>query len=164
MEHTRTDACNTHYIAHQQAIVDAQKRIDKIEHTIVGMPQEIQFIKENVNKMCMSMERLIDRLETNYVSRELFESTLVSLKQQSNDVKVLCENVMKKIEDQSDKQISKDIFDATVLAFHKDIADVRSDCDKELKELKEQNKWLIRGLIAALLAAAKELILHIFSK
>ena len=68
--------CDTYFTAHCAAINDAQERIKEIEVTIKSLPYEVSVLKEAIDKMNNSMDRLIERLEERYVSRELYEANL----------------------------------------------------------------------------------------
>lgn len=68
--------CDTYFTAHCAAISNAQERIKEIEVTIKSLPYEVSVLKEAIDKMNNSMDRLIERLEERYVSRELYEANL----------------------------------------------------------------------------------------
>ena len=97
------EICASYYIAHQQAITETQKRIEKLENNVDGMPQEIQFIKENVNRMCLSMDKLLVRLEEKYVPRELFDNKLIGVKDQLIDLRDDTDNKLEETETQLNK-------------------------------------------------------------
>ena len=75
----KTEGCGGFYAAHQQAIQDTQKRIEKLENGFSGMPQEIAYIKENMARMSDSMSRLLERLDSHFVTKEAQETLSASL-------------------------------------------------------------------------------------
>ena len=68
--------CEAYVLAHSNAIVDSQQRIKSIEDTIKSLPHEVKVIQEALNKMSDSMDKLLERLEEKYVSKELYEHTM----------------------------------------------------------------------------------------
>lgn len=117
METNRQD-CNAHYIAHNQAITEAQKRLEKLEETIEGMPQEIKFIKENLNRVCTSMDKLLDRLDTKFVTKESFDVALVGMSKHVDDVKHDADKDIKELKEQN-KWLIRGLI-VTALALLKD--------------------------------------------
>lgn len=137
MEPQVVQDCAVHYMAHQQAIEDTQKRLEKLESNFEGIPQEIQFIKVNMDKVCMNMEKIMEKLDTRFVTRESFDSSNTNFSA-----------ILKEMREYNEKELS----------------DLRSNHGSELKELKDSNKWLVRGIITTLLIACKDLILHAIGK
>ena len=68
--------CEGYFMAHSNSLEDSQRRIKEIEDTIKSLPHEVKVIQEALNKMSDSMDKLLERLEEKYVSKELYEHTM----------------------------------------------------------------------------------------
>ena len=71
--------CEGYFMAHSNSLEDSQRRIKEIEETIKSLPHEVKVIQEALNKMSDSMDKLLERLEEKYVSKELYAHTMDSL-------------------------------------------------------------------------------------
>ena len=86
---TEKTACESYYIAHCNAIEDSQTRIKGIEETIRSLPHEVKVIQEALNKMSDSMDKLLERLEEKYVSKELYEHSMKAMLDSFADYKAM---------------------------------------------------------------------------
>ncbi len=75
-EEKEEKGCSPYYLAHCDALKDAKERIGKLDETIQGLPQEVKSIKEALEKMNINMDKLLERLEAKYVSKELYENSM----------------------------------------------------------------------------------------
>lgn len=87
LENTGVNECLAHYIAHSETLMKSEKRLDRIEDTIKSMPSEIQAIKETINKLSDNMEKLLEKLEAKYVSKELYETHITNIMKTYADYK-----------------------------------------------------------------------------
>ena len=71
--------CEGYFMAHSNSLEDSQRRIKEIEDTIKSLPHEVKVIQEAINKMSDSMDKLLERLEEKYVSKELYENSMAAL-------------------------------------------------------------------------------------
>lgn len=81
--------CDAYMLAHSNSICDAQQRIKDIEDTIKSLPHEVRVIQEALNKMSDSMDKLLERLEEKYVSKELYEHSMKAMLDSFADYKAM---------------------------------------------------------------------------
>lgn len=94
--------CESYYIAHCNAIEDSQNRIKAIEETIRSLPHEVKVIQEALDKMSTSMDKLLERLEEKYVSKELYETSMKALDKSFREYRDVRDKETQKLADKQD--------------------------------------------------------------
>ena len=94
--------CEGYFMAHSNAIDDTQRRVKEIEDTIKSLPHEVKVIQEALNKMSDSMDKLLERLEEKYVSKELYENSMEALVTSLTDYKAVKEKEYQQLANRQD--------------------------------------------------------------
>jgi archaellum component FlaC len=129
--------CKALYEANEKNMKEAKDDVSNLYKIVDGIPQEIKAMKENITRLCDTMERLMDRLESNYVSKQTYDSM-----REAYDLK----------------------FEALKEKNSSELSSFKDNANKDIQELKDNNKWVMRGVITSLAILLGDLFKGMFSK
>lgn len=83
----------TNILALEQAVAKQEKDIDRISAAIEGIPQRITTLEASVERLCNTIDKLLDKSDTKYQTKELCDSICKSCHKSQNETQQALDDI-----------------------------------------------------------------------